>query len=228
MADAGLDRVAAARRVADLMSLRAQDSRRLSQQDYRNIGVKHGIEPAALHAFADVESAGAGFGPDGRALILYEPHVFSRLTDGEWDGYDPGCGVCSYPKWVPPGKMPPGGGMHPYRLGQLERWGMLAFAAEKNFDAALKACSWGAFQILGQNHAIIGYPNVWQMVVAFHAGERVHLDAAIAFLMANDVMDAMRLQQWDRVITVWNGPGQVKLYLRKFMERLAERRKAYV
>lgn len=104
---------------------------------------------------------------------------------------------------------------------------MLAFAAELDFEAALKSCSWGAFQILGRNHAVIGYPTAWQMVVAFHAGERVHLDAAIAFLIANDVLDAMRKGDWKRVIAAWNGPGQVSLYLRKFLDRLTERRKAY-
>ena len=221
------DRVANARRVAQLVQLRASDTRRLSQQDYRNAGAKHGIEPAALHAFADIESNGAGFASDGRAVILYEPHIFSRETGGQWDGYAPAGMVCSYSKWVPPGKRPPGCDFHPYQLDQLGRWGLLAFAAELDFEAALKACSWGSFQILGKNHAVIGYPTAWHMVVAFHAGEHAHLDAAMAFLAANDVLGAAKRNQWERVITVWNGPGQVKLYLRKFMERLAERRKAY-
>lgn len=221
------DRADAARRVAELVRLRALDMERLGQQDYRDAGAKHGIHPAALHAFADVESNGAGFGHNGRAVILFEPHIFSRETRGEWDGYAPAGMVLSYPKWCPPGKRPPGCDFHPYQLDQDGRWGLLAFAAELDFEAALKACSWGSYQILGKNHAVIGYPTAWQMVVAFHAGEHVHLDAALAFLAANDVMDAARKGQWERVITVWNGPGQVKLYLRKFTERLAERRKAY-
>ena len=200
---------------------------RLGPQDYRNAGARHGIEPAALHAFADIESNGAGFTKEGRAVILYEPHVFSRLTKGQWDGYAPAGVVLSYPKWVPPGQRPVGCDFHPYQLDQIGRWGLLAFAAELDFEAALKACSWGAFQILGQNHAVIGYPTAWHMVVAFHEGEQAHLDAAVAFLAANDVLTAMRKGDWARVITVYNGPGQVKLYLRKFTERLAERRKAY-
>lgn len=227
MAGQVIDRAAAARRVGELVRLRAVDMRRMTTQDYRNAGARHGIEPAALHAFADVESASAGFGPDGRALILYEPHVFSRLTKGQWDGYAPGGVVLSYAKWVPPGKRPPGCDFHPYQLDQTGRWGLLAFAAELDFEAALKACSWGAFQILGQNHAVIGYASAWHMVVAFHENEKAHLDAALAFIEANGVKDAMRKGDWARVITVYNGPGQVKLYLRKFTERLAERRKAY-
>ena len=228
MAGAGVkDRAAAARRVGELIRLRAANAQRLGPQDYRNAGARHGIEPAALHAFADVESSGAGFTAEGRAVILYEPHVFSRATGGQWDGYSPAGVVLSYPKWVPPGKLPVGCDFHPYQLDQIGRWGLLAFAAELDFEAALKACSWGAFQILGQNHAAIGYPTAWHMVVAFHAGEHAHLDGALAFIEANGVKDAMRKGDWARVITVYNGPGQVKLYLRKFTERLAERRKAY-
>lgn len=228
MTGAGVrDRAAAARRVGELVRLRASSMQRLGPQDYRNAGARHGIEPAALHAFADIESNGAGFTKEGRAVILYEPHVFSRLTKGQWDGYAPGGVMLSYPKWVPPGQRPVGCDFHPYQLDQVGRWGLLAFAAELDFEAALKSASWGAFQILGQNHAVIGYPTAWHMVVAFHEGEQAHLDAAVAFLAANDVLDAMRKGDWARVITVYNGPGQVKLYLRKFTERLAERRKAY-
>jgi hypothetical protein len=223
----GADRIANARRVAELMQLRAVDGRRLSQQDYRNAGAKHGIEAAALHAFADVESAGAGFSKDGRAVILYEPHIFSRETKGQWDGYAPAGMICSYAKWVPPGKRPPGCDFHPYQLDQIGRWGLLAFAAELDFEAALKACSWGALQILGRSHAVIGYPSAWHMVVALHAGELAHLDAGIAFLKANDVLDDMRRGNWRRVITVWNGAGQVDHYLKIFTQRLTERRKAY-
>lgn len=230
------DRLAAARRVAELISLRATDANRLTAQDFRNAGAKYRIEPAALHAFADVESSGGGF-KDGRAVILFEPHIFSRETRGQWDGLAQivrtdgdvtiKCEI-SYPKWIPlKGVQPEKTVLHVYQLSQLERWGLLAFAAELDFEAALKACSWGSFQILGQNHAVIGYPSAWHMVVAFHEGEQAHLDAAVAFLAANDVLDAMRKGEWARVITVYNGPGQVKLYLRKFTERLAERRKAY-
>lgn len=229
MAGAGraIDRVANARRVAELVQLRADGMKRLSAQDYRNAGARHRIEPAALHAFADVESASAGFGSDGRAVILYEPHLFSRETGGAWDGYSPGGVICSYPKWVPPSKKPPGCDFHPYQLDQSGRWGLLAFAAELDFEAALKSCSWGAFQVLGKWHAVLGYPTAWHFVVAMHEGEHAQLDAALGYLAANDVLDAMRKGDWRKVIKAWNGPGQVDHYLGLFTRRLAERRKSY-
>lgn len=230
MAGAGRasERVANARRVAELVQLRAMDLRRLGPQDYRDKAARHRINPAALHAFADIESAGKGFGADGRAIILFEPHIFSRETGGAWDGYQVDGAPVSYPKWTPAGgKLPAGLKIHPYTLSQLDRWGLLAFAAELDFEAALKACSWFAFQILGRNHAVLGFPTAWHFVVAGHEGEHASLDMAVAFLAANDVLDDFRRGDWRRVITVWNGPGQVDAYLRKFEARLAERKKAY-
>lgn len=220
------DNVANARRIAELVQLRAVETRRLTMQDYRNAGARYGIDGAALHAFADVESSGGGFS-EGRAVILYEPHIFSRETGGKWDGYSPAGVSCSYAKWVPPGKRPPGCDLHPYSLDQVGRWGLLAFAAELDFDAALRSCSWGAFQVLGKWAEALGYPSVWHYVVALHEGEQAHLDAAVAYLIANDAMDAMRKGDWRRVITIWNGPGQVDRYLAAFNKRLIERRKAY-
>lgn len=221
------DRLASARRVAELIGLRATDTRRLGQQDFRNAGKKHGIDPAALHAFTDVESSGGGFSADGRAIILYEPHVFSKETGGKWDGHSIAGVSCSYPKWHPPAKLPPGCEFHPYKLDQLGRWGLLAFAAELDFDAALRAISIGAYQVLVRNHGILGYPTPWHFVVAMHAGEQAHLDAAIAYLTVHDVLDDMRKGRWREVIRAWNGAGQVDYYLGIFMKRLELRRKAY-
>lgn len=223
-----IDRAANAQRVAELINLRAVDMKRLGQQDFRNAGAKHGIEAAALHAFTDVESAGGGFMSDGRLVPLYEPHIFSRETGGIHDGQSIAGVSCSYPKWYPlKGKLPPGCEFHPYNLDYLGRWGLIAFAAELDFEAALKATSWGAFQLLGRNHAELGYPTAWHFVCSLYDGERSHLDAAISYLISRDVLDAMRKGRWREVITAWNGPGQVDRYLSIFLKRLEERRKAY-
>lgn len=227
------DRAANAMRVAELIRLRAQDTRRLSQQDYRDAGARYRIEPAALHAFADVECATGGFSPDGRLMILYEPHVFHRCTRGMWEGCTVTCVggqvSASYPKWVPvkAGALPPRCDVHPYQLDQLSRWGLLAFAAEMDFDGALQACSWGAFQVLGENYRALGYPTPWHFVCAMYEGELAQLDAAIRYLESRDVLDAMRKGDWRKVIAAWNGPGQVDYYLKRFASRLDQRRKAY-
>lgn len=217
----------AARRVAELIGLRAGDTRRLSQQDFRSAGARHGVEAAALHAFADIESGTSGFTPDGRLVPLFEPHLFSRETRGQYDGQTID-GVCiSYPKWVPAGGKLAWGQRHAYTLSFVDRWSLIAFAADLDFEGALRATSWGAFQILGKWAQTLGHASAWHFVVSLYEGERAHLDAALAYLAANDALDAMRSGDWRKVVTVWNGPGQVDAYLAKFERRLIERRKSY-
>lgn len=227
---AQVDRNANARRVAELITLRAGDPRRLTEQDYKNAGKRYGIEAAALHAFADVESATGGFAQDGRLMVLFEPHIFSRETGKKFDGCQIGGCAVSYPKWIPAGKgkpLPPACEFHPYSLDQIGRWGLIAFAAEMDFDAALRAVSWGAFQIMGFNHKVLGYPTPWHMACALYDGEHAHLDAAIRFLVSRDVLADMRAGRWRPVIRAWNGDGQVDHYLAVFTKRLDARRRAY-
>jgi hypothetical protein len=226
-----------AARVAALINLRARDPRRLTQQNFRDAAQAYGLKsPAELHAFVDVEAPMGGFAQNGRCIILYEPHVMSRCSGGVWDGYRPfmlasGAAVAiSYPKWVPykKGKKPPPGcDAHPYTLSQEDRWGMLAFAAEADFEAALSAASWGAFQILGENHRSLGWDTAWEFVLAMHDSEHVHLDAAMRYLQSRDLIQHMRKGAWEKVIAGWNGDGQVAAYMGKFRERLELRRKAY-
>jgi len=228
----GQDRNVNARRVAELIQLqRPPGDSGLSEQQYRNEAARYGINPAALHAFSDVESGGEGYTSNGRLKIMYEPHIFSQLTNKVYDGVPAGdYGVsCSYPSWCKPPKCPVGCRVHPYSLDQEARWGVLAFAAELNFEAALGACSWGAFQILGKWWKQLGYPTVWHFVVQMNnGGSAAHLNAAMRFLQYNGVIDEMKRGEWSKVIEAYNGGGNVDVYLPRFLERLKERSKLYV
>src|SRR5678815_443181 len=46
------------------------------------------LEPSTLWALFEVETAGCGFLRDRRPRILYERHVFHRLTQGVYDDGD--------------------------------------------------------------------------------------------------------------------------------------------
>lgn len=225
-----------ARRVAELIQLRVNPLiPPLSEQGYKNEAARYGIRPEALHAFADVESQATGSTVMGRLPILYEPHVVSRNSFHLHDWWEvPGMGVvCSYPRWYNPRKkseaIPPNCSRHPYNLKMEERFQLLAFMAEINFDAALAGCSWGMFQVLGENWKALGYASVWHFVVEMcDGGEPAQLNAALRFLDHKDVLDDMRKGNWATVIEAYNGPGQVDDYLPRFLRRLSERRKLYV
>ncbi|MBV8493001.1 MAG: DUF3380 domain-containing protein, partial [Alphaproteobacteria bacterium] len=92
-------------------------------------------------AVCDVESAGSGFLPDTRPKLLFEAHVFGKLTRHCWDDAHPNI---SAPSWDRALYGPPGA----HQYDRLEE------ALALDATAALEAASWGLFQILGSNFAL--------------------------------------------------------------------------
>lgn len=168
----------------------------LSEQDFADAAQTLGCEVAAVKAVAEVETAGASFDASHRPTILYERHVFARNT-------------------VPPGKFnqsnpdisagtgyPPGG--YGTRDQQYVR---LARAYQLDPDAALKAPSWGKFQILGENFKACGFNTVADFVRAMTISEGEHLKAFIRFLLGNRrALDAIRKKDWAALARQYNGP----------------------
>lgn len=168
---------------------------RVEDADLPRIGSKIGVGEDELHAFMDVESRGSGFDPDGRPKILFEPHVFWRnLPKGKRDEAQRQ-GLAA-PRW----------GMIKYGR-ESEQYGKLERALRIDEEAALKACSWGATQILGENYRIVGFDSVRDFVLAMMDDEDNHLEAMVQFLIANGIDDDLKAHRWEMVARVYNGPA---------------------
>lgn len=176
--------------------------RLLIDQDFVDAAGHLSCTVADVHTVDAVESSGRGFGDDGRPIILFEPHVFSRLTNRRFDA---GYGGVSYPKW----------GAKPYPVGQKARWDQLLYAAKLDHAAAYKSASYGRFQVMGFNHAACNYPTVDAFVAAMARGEREHLMAFVQFVLTNRLDDELREHRWDDFATRYNGPGQAAIYAAK-------------
>jgi hypothetical protein len=163
------------------------------------------IEPAAMQAVLKVESRGSGFGPDGRPIILYEPHVFSRLTQRRFDASHP---TLSYRQWTE----------RPYPRTQAERWKQLADAYALDPEASVGAASWGLFQILGMNHKACGFDSATAFVADMSQSESHMLKAFEAFVRSNGILDELQAKDWPGFARIYNGPGQVELYGRLLRE----------
>jgi len=153
-------------------------------------------EPRALKAIARVEAGPQGaFLPDERPVILFERHIFHRLTAGRFDHDAPDL---SNAQPSPPGT-------YGSSVAQHDR---LARAAVLDRDAALKACSWGLYQILGTNHAAAGYPDLQRFVNAMYRSADDHLRALVMFIR-NDahLVDAIRSLSWSAFARWYNGPN---------------------
>jgi len=152
-----------------------------------------------LQAFLNVESRSQGFDRSGRPIILNEPHVFYRNLSGVKRTRAVTAGL-AYPKW----------GQKPYPRSSQERYEWLAKAIEIDEEAALKACSWGSTQILGENFSMVGYNTAAEMVQAFMDDEEAHVEAMVKYILATGIADNMRREDWATVARVYNGPGYKK------------------
>ncbi|WP_404835145.1 N-acetylmuramidase domain-containing protein [Aeromonas media] len=171
----------------------------VEESDYVNAASELGCEINAIKAVALTETGSTGsyykFSDQDDAVlsILFERHKFSNMTSGKYD------------KSHPEISNPVGGGYGAYKVQYRKL--MLAYSLDKN--AALKAASWGKFQILGSNHLSAGYKDVNEFVNSLSVSEKNHLKAFVNFIKAdNRLLKAIRAKDWLAFALVYNGPRQ--------------------
>jgi hypothetical protein len=168
----------------------------LTEDDYVQAAQALGCEVAAIKAVAEVETRESPFDARNRPTILYERHKFAAATvpPGKFNDSHPDLSARS-------GYGPGGYGTKEQQYVKLAR----AYALDP--DAALKAASWGKFQILGSNHKACGHATVAEFVKAMTVSEREHLRAFAHFVAANPAMrQALRNLDWAGFAKRYNGP----------------------
>lgn len=165
--------------------------RGLMLADYMDAARELGCSVAAVKAVAHVESLGGGFLRDGRPKILFEAHKFSELTGHMFDASHPNISSLKWDKRL-------------YR-GGVGEYSRLQQAMGLNAHAALKAASWGMFQILGLNHKLCGFASVESFVMAMFTAEREQLDAAVSFVKARKLDGYIRSGNWPEFARGYNG-----------------------
>jgi hypothetical protein len=190
----------------------------LTEADYRRAAdeLGHGVTPKHMKASKKVEAPRGAFDDKGRPSILYERHVFSRNTTpkGKFNLHHPELSAVS-------GYGPGGYGSFCAQYGKLER----AYALDP--EAAFEACSWGAFQVLGENATALGYESARAMAMKLAESEAAHLDSYVRFIKANGLADDLgRCRAGDPdscipFVTGYNGAGFRRFgYHLKFAEAL--------
>lgn len=159
----------------------------------------HGIEPEVLTAFGQIESPKGPYMTDGRMPILFEAHVFARNTNpkGKYNEEFP---TLSSNKWD----------RHLYGAAGSWQYERLCRAMALDQRAALMACSWGAYQILGENYKMLGFECVEEMVFYMLESEANQFDCFIRFLVNRSIMPALRAKDWATAFYKYNGPAYAK------------------
>lgn len=166
---------------------------RIDDYDLPRIGAIIGVGEDEIHAVLDVEAAGTGFDRAGRLKMLFEPHVFYRCLPEGKRATAVAQGL-AYSAWRP-GEYPP------------DSYPRLMRAIAIDETAALKACSWGLGQILGENHKAAGYATVQEMVENFCRDEAYQLEAMVCFIKTNKLDVHLRRHDWRNFARGYNGPN---------------------
>ena len=177
-----------------------KDALGLTEADYARAAREIGCEVAVIKAVAEVESAGRGLLPDGRPAILYEAHIFHRLTKGRYAGARDRRGVLlSVPKW----------NRSLYGRSGAHQYERLEDAMKLDEKAAVFACSWGKFQIMGFNFAALGFPDVdtFREFIESTDEAHEHLGLFVRFILVNGLDDELRAKNWKSFARQYNGPA---------------------
>ena len=171
---------------------------RLADTDLPRLGSLIGVGEDELHAFLEVETTGSGFDELKRPKILFEYHVFYRNLPAS-------ARELAIEKKLATKSQ----GMLPYGKSS-EQYPRLMQALVINETAALKACSWGIGQVLGENCVAAGFQTVQEMVSALVESEAAQLLASINLIKSNHLDDELRSHNWTAFARGYNGAGYAK------------------
>ena len=180
-----------------------------------------GLTPSAAVAVLGVESGGQGL-VGGRMVIRFENHIFwDKWGSDHLDAFKPHFTFDTTKRWTG----------HRYRASPSDTWRTLhgvgqdgewaAFAIARGLDetAAMRSISMGASQIMGFNHAAIGYDSVKEMFDRFSMDERFHILGFFDFVKGpgttSGMLEALRRGDYERFATGYNGAGNAMAYAGK-------------
>ncbi|WP_115716988.1 N-acetylmuramidase domain-containing protein [Gallaecimonas mangrovi] len=163
----------------------------LQETDYQQAAADLGIALAALKAVADVESQGNAFLHSGRPVILFEAHIFSRLTNHVFDATQPALSSATWNRAL--------------YLGGEQEYDRLTAAMALNRAAALQSASWGQFQIMGFHYSAAGFSDIDEMVTAQFTSAKEQLAAFVSFIKSQQLGQYLQTKQWDDFARRYNG-----------------------
>lgn len=166
----------------------------LSQAGLENVCQALGVSAAEVWAivFTETDAPYGGFYADGWPQILFEQHIFHRLTKGQFDSTNPDI---SSPK---PGN---------YGAGGRHQYDRLQAAMALDEPAALQSASWGMGQTLGTHYKALGYASARALVVDMFASEDQQLMAMAKEIVETNIANTLAAHDWKNFARVYNGPN---------------------
>ncbi len=180
-------------------------SKKLTTKDFCEVAQQNRWQVEAIKAVAKAESLGGGFYKSGHIKILFERHKFYKYASRKLVNYK-GRKIqqrelfrITYPQIC----QRKAGGYY----GGLAEYKRFNLAFKLDPKAAMMATSWGMFQIMGFNYALVGFRSVNELVDYVKLGEAEQLDVFARFVKHTGLSDELRNKQWARFARGYNGKG---------------------
>lgn len=176
----------------------------VSPEVYASMAKEFGCEVAAIRAVAETESSGKGYFNNGLPKILFERHRFYALTDPNRNAKKDAAKIAHPFRAFPDICNPVPGG---YSVEEAE-YARLIKAAKLNRDAAIMACSWGSFQVLGEYYEQCDFKSLTDLVDACMRSPDGHIALFRGFLKMPEkkrAIEALKARNWEQFTRYYNG-----------------------
>jgi hypothetical protein len=172
-----------------------------------------GLELAAVKAVTKTESGGRGYFENGLPIILFERHKFFKFTKPKVPAVPkdkkaqaPAAVVHPFAKFSDICN-PSGGGYGPEAI-QYEKF---VKAALLDKDAAIKSCSWGGFQVMGEYYDKCGFASPTEMANSCMGSMDGQAKLFVGFLKMNHAaLKALFAKEWETFTYNYNGSNWKK------------------
>ena len=188
--------------------------------------------PASAVGVLCVESSGQGMSDTGRLIIRFENHIFwNRWGNQHPETFRRHFTFDASRRWTGHRFRTDSAGVwKTSHAGQTSEWEAFTLARTLDESAALRSISMGASQIMGFNHAAIGYDSAKEMFDRFSADERFHVLGLFDFVTGgaatSPMLEALRREDYERFATHYNGNGQAAAYGARIRDAVAAFRRA--
>ncbi len=169
------------------------------QDKIRVIASAEQVPPQNLMAVTEVESAGVVFWLiDGKRVPAARPeaHYFYRLLKG-----------AEREKAVSLGLAHPRYGVIRVPGARAAVYDIIERMKKINETAALKSCSWGLGQVMGENAESLGYSSVQEMVRENFEGPEGQIKCMMRFIKRNGLISALKNGDFTTFAKRYNGPA---------------------
>lgn len=183
--------------------------RELKELDYIRAAGSLSCEVEVIKAVCEVEAPRGGFQQDGKPVILFEPFQFGDLSKNRFPNAKVTINGIDYPLSLNRRIIPWTVKNAQYGRSAIQHQKLDA-ARVLDPIAALKACSWGKFQIMGFNFKQCGFSSLHEFINAMYKDEGEHLSAFINFIKNMKLDDELRDKRWEDFAFAYNGPKQDK------------------